>query len=207
MELSSPPQPPQLGSLLAAQNKRKEKARIAARARRSQEASIIMEMANELHITQEKIRRIDKATIVKLAIDYIKAFDILCRFRTSNINSNNINTNNNNNDNSNSSNDTNTNKIKANNNPMPKLSTISIFAPKTDDMDSYFLMINDSDGRPSFVLKPDNEILDEDDLTHLAPQAGDSSISLEVEPLDGIVLDTSLFNSGSPPMKKAPLVH
>lgn len=367
-----------LGSQLAAQNKRKEKARIAARARRSQEASIILEMANELYITQEKIRRIDKATIVKLAIDYIKAFEILCRFRsqsksssiisTSSSVNNNINMDNQSNYSidircncsdlssntssgirccsstiSNSSGDSRAslttsgcscsdeasfcitpspvqptqtivppppppsppaqlrqqlqlprpesaitttaiitapqttiktaNRIQSNkrqhhqqqppstinappttpttirqplqpthhrtnnhyNQPQqqqqqlfhqhnhhsqqqqqkphysaysaPKLSTRSIFGPKTDDMDSYFLMISDGrDGSASFVLKPDTEILDDDDLTHLAPQAGDESISLDVEPLDGIVLDTGLFSSGSPPTKKAPLL-
>jgi len=340
-----------LGSQLAAQNKRKEKARIAARARRSQEASIILEMANELHITQEKIRRIDKATIVKLAIDYIKAFEILCRFR-----------------NTTAANTTTTATATATTttlaqaptqaqapapapapapqssatvaasstaitrnppnclvarqqqqvdartvqplsvvpnagasfgvrckggvcrsahfyagnenqqnpahgsifaqpldhrqtlkpNPrqsqrrrpmnqqqqqqqqeqqqqqqqkqphhqraepiaipakaliqaahsMPRLSTKSIFAPKTKDMNSHFLMISDQrDGNSAFVLKPDEEVLEEDDLTHLAPQAGDSSISLEVEPLDGIVIDTGLFASCSPPTKKAPILH
>lgn len=259
---------------VSAQNRRKEKARIAARARRSQEASIIMEMANELHITQEKIKRIDKATIVKLAIDYIKAFDILCRFRCSccsnqaattnystattitttapiittndqtTINASNCITNDENiitetNDNIQATNTSDhqyqyhdiitqhkrnrsnsiiipskqlrekalTARLTAfDDQPsMPKLSTASIFAPKTDEMDSHFLMINERDGTRSFVLKPDNEILDEDDLTHLAPQAGDISISLEVEPLDGIVLDTGLFTSDSPPPKKAPI--
>lgn len=236
-----------MGGQLAAQNKRKEKARIAARARRSQEASIIMEMANELHITQEKIRRIDKATIVKLAIDYIKAFDILCRIQRNCNNCSSINTNIKTDSTTSSDTMINTNELLLNKQqvqapqtvqraaqqheeeddekeekddqldvrqqkeqqqhiqhqkphtefaeqiplfPAPKLNTLSIFAPRTEDMDSHFLMINKlEDGRAAFILKPDEEVLDEDDLTHLAPQAGDSSIALDVEPLEGIVLD------------------
>lgn len=330
----------QLVSQLAAQNKRKEKARIAARARRSQEANIIMEMAVELHITQEKIRRIDKATIVKLAIDYIKAFEILCKYhrnqqnnhperslklanspssisqqqKTIRVQMNNIDICSRRANMSRASytgsdscaselcagtpdctciglndihdNDTNqpvcdfqsspiqsvrpfsvvsqnqrvaattkplnakttnvkqtaksnlrpisikptvtttpttptttTNFTAANTNananinnnyyPAPTLNTRSIFAPKTEDMDSHFLIIDQGrDGRSSIVLKPDTEILDDDDLTHLAPQAGDVSISLEVETLEGIVLDTGLFGgnidgASSPPLKKA----
>lgn len=226
------PSTAQLVSQLAAQNKRKEKARIAARARRSQEANIIMEMAVELHITQEKMRRIDKATIVKLAIDYIKAFEILCKLR---------------NDQQNNQPEITCLKTATSSGPTsiarpplqqkqqhqqqqqqhqhqhreqqkaPTLNTQSIFAPKTEDMDSHFLIIDrGQDGRSSIVLKPDTEILDDDDLTHLAPQAGDVSISLEVETLEGIVLDTSLFggpnntsNTGasSPPLKKgAPIL-
>lgn len=50
-----------------------------------------------------------------------------------------------------------------------------------------------ANGKSSFVLKPDTEILEEDDLTHLAPQAGDStSISFETDPLDGIPFDDLL---------------
>lgn len=284
------------------QRKRKEKARIAARARRSQEANIITEMAKELHIT----RRIDKATIVKLAIDYIKAFEILCRFRhepeslgeigngdslssgsikmsnsdsssssssssvsgdsgISNCNSNcssvisnsnsnsrsnssssssdsiesdlissknttttttttnttttpmtttnqrrkasisvycSNNENNNNNINSNSSNNNNTSVKRESreqqrqqqqqiNQPSPKLNTTSIFAPKTNEINSYFLMIGDV----GFIFKSDTDILEEDDLTHLAPQAGDTSISLEADPLDDIVIDPELFEN------------
>lgn len=177
-----------MGPQLTAQNKRKEKARIAARARRSQEASIILEIAHELLITREKLRRIDKATIVKLAIDYIKAYEVLCR----------------------SDFDTHQADVKEPNNfaveeqqqqqqpqpcpevelPIPKISTGSIFAPKTDDMDSHYLMISECDGKSSFVLKPDDEIHDEDDLTHLAPQAGDMCVQLDVEPLEGIILDS-----------------
>lgn len=190
--------------VLVAQDKRKEKARIAARARRSQEADIIMDMASELNITQEKLRRIDKATIVKLAIDYIKAYDILCRIRDqrsssssssstpspqhhNSINSISISIN------SNSTSSTTSNSSNTSNQPLnqsinrqqqcgplysaPKLSTTSIFAPKTSDTESLFF------------LTPD---MDDDDLTHLAPSAGES-VTMDVEPLDGIVVDASLF--------------
>jgi hypothetical protein len=142
---------------------------VAARARRSQEASIIMEMAGELCISQEKLRRIDKATIVRLAIDYIRAHAVLCNVQQQEM-------------------------------PLysaPKLATASIFAPKTvDNMNEHFLMIEEKDnGKGAFVLKPDSEINEEDDLTHLAPQAGDISISLEAEPLEGIPLEDLLIPS------------
>lgn len=190
------------------QNNRKEKARIAARLRRSQEASIIMEMAQELHIGQEKLRRIDKATIVKLAIDYIKASEVLrnVAFVPEALQAQVIS----------EQQETTTAKqvegkrreeqldkqeelrkeeerraeIKAQSLfSAPKLTTTSIFAPKTREMNSHFLMIE----KDSFVLKPDADIQDEDDLTHLAPQAGDISIPLDVEPLDGISLDDLLI--------------
>lgn len=198
------------------QNKRKEKARIAARARRSQEASIIMEMAEELHISQEKMRRIDKATIVKLAIDYIKSFEILCRFKSPISQSRSIISGSGSSSSSNStSSGYSSNSCNSDDTfslsqtcdySAPKISTGSIFAPKTEDMNSHFLVIDETkDGRPALVLKPDELALDEEDLTHLAPQAGDISISLDVEPLDGIVLDIGLFYTGSPPTKKAPI--
>lgn len=298
-----------------------------------------MEMANELQITQEKMRRIDKTTIIKLAIDYIRAHDVLCcqeqmsqvalgvqqagsmdrprqqlnttRLQTMNLNTNceksttknnrDINekvqrqqTRRNNKINSNqenfqrelsssddddddfqlnsgrhvtlrgASNDENVDnqsyrrhhqhqKSNVNNSnsllcqihksrrieteelplpecenqqvsredckrrqeedfyvakqqekpvELPNISTASIFEPKTiDNMNEHYLMINDNESEKSasFVLKLDEDILDEDDLTHLAPQAGDVHILLDVEPLDNIVLDldktASLFVS------------
>lgn len=278
-----------LVQVAAAQNKRKEKARIAARARRSQEASIIMEMASELHISQEKMRRIDKATIIKLAIDYIKAFSILCRLKSSlgagqhlqeqpapqgathsvhiHIQSPlKVQDDKDDHDGDGDGDEEQAEQQKhqqhqsqhqhqhqrqhrhQNRHPhlnqhqvqhleeqhslveqqpeqqppplaqqtsqpqqvssMPKLSTSSIFAPRTNDVDTHFLIINEKEnGESSFVLKPDTELLDDDDLTHLAPQAGDISISLDVEPLDGIVLDKGLFmQAGSPPAKRAPVM-
>lgn len=255
----APPSGQAVGQQLVVQNKRKEKARIAARARRSQEASIIMEMANELHITQEKMRRIDKATIIKLAIDYIKAFNILCKLKSSLAVSSQSSYLRERQPHSGPSKVQKTSQLEqhqaqpqAQSKPqahsqaqtlsrpletqdhlerveapeeelaqqaeqpqqqhllgsMPKLSTSSIFAPRTHDVDTHFLIINEKEnGESSLVLKPDSELLDDDDLTHLAPQAGDISISLDVEPLDGIVLDKGLFvHSGSPPAKKASIL-
>lgn len=179
-----------------------------------------MEMANELHITQEKMRRIDKATIVKLAIDYIKAFEILCRCHNPQSlvpgpakqvqapplrnplqlelqNRNQIAS-------VESINGTQARDLNGKEDiegcdlgqqttyQMPKLSTASIFAPKTEDMNKHFLVVDECNGKSSLVLKPDTEVLDEDDLTHLAPQAGDVSIPLEAEPLDDIILDKLL---------------
>lgn len=201
-------------------------------------------MASELRITQEKTRKIDKATIVKLAIDYIRAFEFLCRCRSpqslgaiTNFCQHQQKENNDDNGNSNNSNQrqrTEVDETKSQLQPlqqirppdnanllllnettqtshqdyarhyeqvsasntatysMPKLSTMSIFAPKTKDMNTHFLVVDECDGKAALRLKPDTELLDEDDLTHLAPQAGDVSIPLEVEPLDEIVLDKLL---------------
>lgn len=208
--------------------KRKEKARIAARARRSQEASIIMEMAEELNITQEKKRRIDKATIVRLAIDYIKAFEVLCRRNQQQPHlrrlplphpqhlplpqhlpypqphTQQLQQGNRLHHHHHQQQSIDKLAILSEEEQAPRLSTSSIFAPKTRDMDRHFLMIDETrDGKPAFVFKPDDQIVEEDDLTHLAPQAGDSSISLDAESLDGIELDSGLFlGSGVSPLKR-----
>jgi cell division protein FtsN len=251
--------------------------------RRKEKASIIMEMAGELCISQEKLRRIDKATIVKLAIDYIRAHGLLCDSapvepslcsqtkQLKNSHNNNIDEQRHRELNNQqqqqrhqdkpqqimqqqllerhlqqqqqqqqqahdyddneelddqqqpqqleqqqvsgtpqSEHDTRTqqeqelkpehHQHQQQRQPLysaPKLATASIFAPKTiENMNPHFLMIEKEDnGKGAFVLKPDTEILDEDDLTHLAPQAGDISISLEVEPLEGIPLEDLLIPS------------
>ncbi|CAN8031366.1 unnamed protein product [Ixodes persulcatus] len=59
-------------------------------------------------------------------------------------------------------------------------STAKIFAPRTADMNKGFLMFADDDSGLT-VLKEDS---DPEDLTHLAPQAGDDSIPLEELPSD-----------------------
>lgn len=174
-------------SAASAQNKRKEKARLAARARRSQEGSIILEMANELNISADRLRRTDKATIVKLAIEYIRAFEVLCKVnccfvsltcgpRTSNLSvsmtvsqvamdADDAT------DDDQEDHQRQQRPIEA-----PKLITTLIFSPKTpENANSNYLMI-EKDG--ALVLKPDEEIDDNDDLTHLAPLAGDLSIPL-----------------------------
>ncbi|XP_049526214.1 hypoxia-inducible factor 1-alpha isoform X2 [Dermacentor silvarum] len=61
-------------------------------------------------------------------------------------------------------------------------STSKIFAPLTADMNKDFLLFPDEDS-DSTVLKDDD-----DDLTHLAPTAGDTIIPLEVEGLPSDVL-------------------
>lgn len=80
---------------------------------------------------------------------------------------------------------------KQTNQSSPILNTTSIFAPKTNDINSYFLMVGDV----GIIFKSDQDILEEDDLTHLAPQAGDMSISLETDPLEDIVIDPELFEN------------
>ena len=56
-------------------------------------------------------------------------------------------------------------------------STKTIFAPKTDEMDSGFLMLNSTEnGKTEFTFASDQELID---LTHLAPQAGDVCIPLD----------------------------
>lgn len=213
---------------LAVQIRRKEKARIAARARRSQEANIIMEMAQELLITQEKIRRIDKATIIRLAIDYIKAFEILCKNssiaggRASGGPSNNricqlqainyesqSNTNNNNGLSSLSTLTSASTLTSSNSNlAMPKFSTTSVFSSSKKNFknSNKFLVLKEEtsiladnqgglkESGKLLVFKED-DISDDDDLTHLAPQAGGEIISLNFEEsLDGIVLnDPGIF--------------
>lgn len=176
---------------LTAQYKRKEKARLAARARRSQEALVIMELANELHITQGKLR-FDKATIVRLAIEYIKAFDKLCRFchkidylATFKISNYLLKSN------------TTISKTTSTTAPsIPQVSTMTIFSKKDlNDYNSnnFLILTQDRNGKSSFIYKPEHETKD-DDLTHLAPQAGEVIISLDIEePLESIELDQSIF--------------
>ncbi|XP_064483845.1 hypoxia-inducible factor 1-alpha-like isoform X2 [Ornithodoros turicata] len=69
--------------------------------------------------------------------------------------------------------------------PPVSSSTTKIFAPRTADMNKGFLMFADDDSGIT-VLKEECE---PEDLTHLAPQAGDDSIPLEDLPSD--VLDDS----------------
>lgn len=174
--------------LVSQNNLRKQKARLAARARRSREASLIAEIAKELLITQEKIKKIDKATLIKLAIDYIKAFESLCKFPKlpsstcrGRCNARDINSDCGHSDNSCYSimNGSSVNEFRT------KLITSSVFSPKTEDMDSHLLVISESsDGSLLFVLKPDTEIAEDEDLTHLAPSVSDVIISLNVEPIE-----------------------
>lgn len=71
-------------------------------------------------------------------------------------------------------------------------STSKIFAPRTADMNKGFLMFADDDSGLT-VLKEDSE---PEDLTHLAPQAGDDSIPLDDLPSD--VLGDDAFSLSDP---------
>ncbi|XP_066996423.2 hypoxia-inducible factor 1-alpha isoform X2 [Anabrus simplex] len=57
--------------------KRKEKSRDAARCRRSKETEIFSDLANVLPLTQNTITQLDKASIMRLAISYLKIRSLL----------------------------------------------------------------------------------------------------------------------------------
>ncbi|XP_063991616.1 hypoxia-inducible factor 1-alpha-like isoform X2 [Diachasmimorpha longicaudata] len=57
--------------------KRKEKSRDAARCRRSRETDIFAELAAELPISQEQAQHLDKASVMRLAIAYLKARSVI----------------------------------------------------------------------------------------------------------------------------------
>lgn len=52
--------------------KRKEKSRDAARCRRSRETEIFTELASELPMKSEEIDHLDKASVMRLSISYLK---------------------------------------------------------------------------------------------------------------------------------------
>ncbi|XP_065168818.1 hypoxia-inducible factor 1-alpha-like isoform X2 [Atheta coriaria] len=57
--------------------KRKEKSRDAARCRRSRETEIFSDLSAALPLTQEQISQLDKASIMRLAISYLKVRDMI----------------------------------------------------------------------------------------------------------------------------------
>ncbi|XP_074037050.1 hypoxia-inducible factor 1-alpha isoform X3 [Leptinotarsa decemlineata] len=57
--------------------KRKEKSRDAARSRRSRETEIFSDLANALPLAAEQISPLDKASIMRLAISYLKVRDMV----------------------------------------------------------------------------------------------------------------------------------
>ncbi|KAG5670956.1 hypothetical protein PVAND_001185 [Polypedilum vanderplanki] len=57
--------------------KRKEKSRDAARCRRSRETEIFTELANSLPIKQDEIDHLDKASVMRLSISYLKIRNML----------------------------------------------------------------------------------------------------------------------------------
>lgn len=62
--------------------KRKEKSRDAARCRRSRETEIFTDLANSLPMKSEEIEHLDKASVMRLSISYLKVRNMveLCKF-------------------------------------------------------------------------------------------------------------------------------
>lgn len=65
--------------------KRKEKSRDAARCRRSKETEIFTELASFLPLKSEELDHLDKASIMRLSISYLKVRNMLelCKFQLS----------------------------------------------------------------------------------------------------------------------------
>lgn len=62
--------------------KRKEKSRDAARCRRSRETEIFTELASVLPIKKQDVEQLDKASVMRLAIAFLKCRDMLdlCKY-------------------------------------------------------------------------------------------------------------------------------
>ena len=67
--------------------KRKEKSRDAARCRRSRETEIFSELAQALPMKQEDVDHLDKASVMRLSISFLKVREMLelCEYFESNI--------------------------------------------------------------------------------------------------------------------------
>ena len=65
--------------------KRKEKSRDAARCRRSRETEIFTELAQELPLKKEDVNQLDKASVMRIAIAYLKIREMLqlCKYNCS----------------------------------------------------------------------------------------------------------------------------
>lgn len=57
--------------------KRKEKSRDAARCRRSRETEIFTDLAKALPLVQDQVSQLDKASIMRLAIAYLRVRDMV----------------------------------------------------------------------------------------------------------------------------------
>lgn len=83
---------------------------------------------------------------------------------------------------------------------LPTPATVTIFAPRTADMNPGFLMPIGDENNCGLTVLPDIEACNpKQDLTHLAPQAGDYCVPLEVAPLpifDGVSMDELLKEMG-----------
>lgn len=62
--------------------KRKEKSRDAARCRRSRETEIFTELASVLPIKKQDVEQLDKASVMRLAIAFLKCRNMLelCKY-------------------------------------------------------------------------------------------------------------------------------
>ncbi|XP_073950650.1 HIF-1 transcription factor component sima isoform X2 [Choristoneura fumiferana] len=57
--------------------KRKEKSRVAARCRRTKEMQIFSELMDQLPAKKEEVEQLDKASVMRLAISYLRARDVV----------------------------------------------------------------------------------------------------------------------------------
>ena len=57
--------------------KRKEKSRDAARSRRSKETEVFTDLASALPVSQEQVSQLDKASVMRLAIAYLRVRDMI----------------------------------------------------------------------------------------------------------------------------------
>jgi hypoxia-inducible factor 1 alpha len=57
--------------------KRKEKSRDAARSRRSKETEVFTDLATVLPVPQEQVSQLDKASVMRLAIAYLRVRDMI----------------------------------------------------------------------------------------------------------------------------------
>ncbi|XP_011696892.1 PREDICTED: uncharacterized protein LOC105455341 [Wasmannia auropunctata] len=76
----------------------------------------------------------------------------------------------------------------------PQTATASIFAPRTEDMNKGFLTF--SEDQPGLTMLKDEP----EDLTHLAPTAGDVCVPLEDSPFLSEMLDEFIFGNYSCPL-------
>ncbi|XP_031785167.1 hypoxia-inducible factor 1-alpha isoform X2 [Nasonia vitripennis] len=78
--------------------------------------------------------------------------------------------------------------------PAPQTATASIFAPRTKDMNKGFLTF--SEDQPGLTMLKDEP----EDLTHLAPTAGDVCVPLEEPPFLSDMLDEFILNANYCPL-------
>lgn len=57
--------------------KRKEKSRVAARCRRTKEMQIFSELTTALPAKKEEVEQLDKASVMRLAISYLRVRDVV----------------------------------------------------------------------------------------------------------------------------------